>query len=86
MLKYPAVQARAQAELDAVLESGRLPGFSDIARLPYIHALVLETFRWIPAVPMGVPHATTKDDEYRGYSIPKGTIVMTNIQYGNSQL
>ncbi|KAB5591014.1 O-methylsterigmatocystin oxidoreductase [Ceratobasidium theobromae] len=27
---------------------------------------------------IGVPHASTKDDEYRGYFIPKGSIVMAN--------
>ena len=26
----------------------------------------------------GNPHATSEDDEYRGYFIPKGTIVMGN--------
>jgi hypothetical protein len=28
---------------------------------------------------MGFPHATTQDDEYKGYLIPSGTIVMANI-------
>jgi cytochrome P450 len=78
MIKYPAVQARAQAELDAMLGPGRLPDFTDREHLPYITALVLEVLRWIPAVPLGVPRATTEDDVYRGYFIPKGTIVMQN--------
>jgi hypothetical protein len=26
--------------------------------------------------PLAVPHATIRDDEYKGYFIPKGTIVM----------
>jgi len=28
---------------------------------------------------LGVPHMSTEDDEYDGYFIPKGTIVMGNI-------
>lgn len=28
---------------------------------------------------MGVPHTSTKDDNYEGYFIPKGTVVMSNI-------
>jgi len=35
--------------------------------------------RWRPAVPLGFPHATTKDDVYDGYHIPKGATVYGNI-------
>lgn len=28
---------------------------------------------------MGIPHATTQDDEYMGYHIPKGTMVFLNV-------
>jgi cytochrome P450 len=34
---------------------------------------------WQPVGPTGVPHCTTKDDVYRGYYIPKGAFVITNI-------
>jgi cytochrome P450 len=78
MLKYPAVQARAQAELDAVLGPTRLPDFADRVQLPYITALVSETLRWIPVAPLAVPHTTTSDDVYRGFFIPRGTTVMQN--------
>jgi cytochrome P450 len=81
MIKYPAVQARAQAELDAFLGPGRLPDFADREHLPYVTALVAETLRWITAVPLAVPHTTTHDDIYRGYFIPRGTAVMQNTWY-----
>ncbi|CAE6461565.1 unnamed protein product [Rhizoctonia solani] len=32
-----------------------------------------------PEVQARFPHSTTEDDEYRGYFIPKGSIVMSNI-------
>ncbi|KAI6352997.1 hypothetical protein MCOR23_010803 [Pyricularia oryzae] len=35
--------------------------------------------RFRPQFPTSIPHATTKDDTYRGYSIPKGTTVMMNV-------
>ncbi|KAI0707572.1 cytochrome P450 [Cerioporus squamosus] len=85
MTLYPDIQKRAQAELDAVLSSGssgqctRLPTFSDRARLPYINAIVLEVLRWNPAVPLGLAHRVTQDDVYRGYFVPKGTVVWANI-------
>jgi len=81
MTLHPAVQERAQAELDAVIGGSwaRFPTFADRPNLPYINAIVLELLRWNPAVPLGLPHRVTQDDVYRGYRIPKGTIVWPNI-------
>lgn len=47
--------------------------------MPYINALVKEILRWNPAVPLGLPHQVTQDDNYRGYTIPKGAVVWANI-------
>ena len=47
------MQAKAQAELDAVIGSDRLPGFSDRESLPYINAFALELLRWHAVVPTG---------------------------------
>ena len=81
MTLWPYIQARAQAELDAVIGTSwtRLPNFADRARLPYINAIVLEVLRWNPAVPLGLAHRLTEDDIYRGWLIPKGTVVWANI-------
>lgn len=76
MALFPEIQARAQAELDRVIGPDRLPTPADIENLPYIRAVVLETFRWMPVAPFGVPHATTNDDTYKGYHIPKGASIV----------
>ncbi|KAI0060378.1 cytochrome P450 [Artomyces pyxidatus] len=80
LLLYPDVQKRAQAELDSVVGTGLLPDFTDRARLPYIDALCKELLRWRVASPQGMrlPHATTEDDIYEGYFIPKGAVVIAN--------
>ncbi|KAK0193918.1 cytochrome P450 [Armillaria mellea] len=78
-LLYPEVQAKAQAELDAVVGHARLPNFDDRAQLPYINAVVLEALRWNPVVPMGVPHRSVTEDVYRGYYIPAGATVLGNV-------
>ncbi|KAG2353180.1 cytochrome P450 [Suillus spraguei] len=78
MVLYPDVQKRAQAEIDSVVGRDRLPTFEDRESLPYIEAILRETFRWEPVVPLGVPHATTSDDIYDGYFIPKGAIIAYN--------
>lgn len=80
MALFPLVQAKAQAELDRVVgPHNRLPEFADIADLPYVRATVMETLRWLPMVPYGVPHAVTQDDVYKGYHIAKGTMIIPNI-------
>ncbi|KAL4745449.1 hypothetical protein BDW72DRAFT_211322 [Aspergillus terricola var. indicus] len=79
MVLYPDVQKRAQEELDRVIGRGRLPGFADRDRLPYINAVVKEALRWHPVTPMGVAHSVMEDDVYDGYYIPKGSVIMPNI-------
>ena len=76
MSLYPEVQRKAQAELDRVIGTDRLPDFSDYADLVYIQATILETMRWIPVTPIIFPHRVTVDDHYRGFHIPKGTMVL----------
>ncbi|KAJ3782487.1 cytochrome P450 [Lentinula aff. detonsa] len=78
MMLYPEVQEKARQELDAVVGLERLPDFSDRGTLPYIDAVVKEVFRWNPVAPLGLPHMTTKDDEFKGYHIPAGTLVLGN--------
>ncbi|KAG1839420.1 cytochrome P450 [Suillus subalutaceus] len=78
MVLYPDVQARARAEIDQVMRHDRMPCLDDRASLPYLDAILLEVLRWYPIIPLGVPHATTNDDIYGGYFIPKGAIVMVN--------
>ncbi|OBZ77609.1 O-methylsterigmatocystin oxidoreductase [Grifola frondosa] len=81
MTLHPNIQACAQAELDVVLGSSwsRLPTFSDRSKLPYISAVVQELLRWMPTVPLGLPHRVTQDDIYEGYHITKGTVIWANI-------
>lgn len=81
MAMHPEVQKTAQAELDAVIGSHRLPYYTDRSSLPYIDAIVKECLRWQPVAPLGVVHKSIADDEYKGYFIPKGTLVMANIWY-----
>ena len=83
MLVYPETQARAHAELDAVVGRARLPTFADYPHLPYIRAMVKEVLRWRPIGPLGVPHRSTEDDWYEGMFIPKGTICIPNAWHMN---
>ncbi|KAJ3782567.1 cytochrome P450 [Lentinula aff. detonsa] len=77
MARFPAVQARAQEELDRVL-GNRLPEMNDRASLPYLNALLQEVIRWESIVPSGFPRRSNADDVYKGMLIPKGAVILAN--------
>lgn len=76
MALHPEVQKKAQIELDTVVGSKRLPEPSNLPDLIYIRAIMLETLRWKPVVPLGLPHSLSEEDDYNGYLIPKGTVIL----------
>ncbi|QRW23829.1 cytochrome P450 family protein [Rhizoctonia solani] len=79
MVLNPKIQARAQKEIDDVIGNLKLPKVEDQARLPYVRNLIMETLRWHPVLPTALPHVCYEDDVYRGYDIPKGTVLIGNL-------
>lgn len=77
MTLHPETQKRAQTELDTIL-GDRLPTFADKDALPYVTAVMKEVLRWIPVLPLAVPHRTVNSDQYKGYYIPAGASVLGN--------
>ncbi|CAE6456237.1 unnamed protein product, partial [Rhizoctonia solani] len=73
------VLAKAQAEIDQVIGQDRLPEMSDRESLPYVECVLREVLRWQPVTPIAIPHVSVEDDEYRGYFIPKGAVVIGNV-------
>lgn len=86
MVTHPDVQRKAQQELDMMIGPDRLPEFSDRDSLPYINAVVKEVIRWHSVVPLGVSHRVMEEDEYKGYRIPTGTILVPNAWYVSSRV
>lgn len=74
----PDVQARAHAEIDVVIGRSRMPDFLDQPNLPYIEACFRETSRLRPPSNNGVLHYTTANLSYKGFHIPRGTMVVMN--------
>ena len=79
MAVHPGIQKKAQQEIDRLLGGERLPIFSDQDDLPYISALIKETYRWHTPSPMGAPKSLKVDDVYKGYHLPKGATVIENF-------
>ncbi len=79
MLHHPDVMKKVQAEIDEQLRRDTVPSMKDKQRMPLVEATILEVQRLGEIVPLGVPHSTMEDVEFRGYTIPKGTMVMPNL-------
>ncbi|KAI0043718.1 cytochrome P450 [Auriscalpium vulgare] len=79
MFQNPEVQRKAQEEIDRVVGHGRLPDYADQPDLPYITAVMKESLRWHAAAPQGIAHRLTVDDEYKGWHLPSGSMIVPNV-------
>lgn len=61
LLKYPHCMKRCYEEMDTVVGRRRCVEEADIPNLPYLRAVVKETFRLTPTGPLLLPHFTTSD-------------------------
>ena len=75
----PEVQHRLQNELDSVVGRDRLPRLSDQKSMPYLKAFVHELERIVTLVPLGHMHSASSDVQLRGYTIPKGSVIVSNL-------
>ncbi|KAI0812779.1 cytochrome P450, partial [Irpex lacteus] len=78
MMLYPEVQRRAHDELDKVI-GDRIPIIADRESTPYLNALIKESLRWYPPVPLSLAHRSAEDVVYKGRLIPKDAIIVPNV-------
>ncbi|KAF8679359.1 hypothetical protein HU200_046146 [Digitaria exilis] len=80
MVLHPDIQAKAQAELDAVVGDGRVVTDADVASLPYIQCIVKETLRMHPPGPLlSWARLAIHDAHVGGHLVPAGTTAMVNM-------
>ncbi|XP_051994226.1 cytochrome P450 2U1 [Xyrauchen texanus] len=79
MCLYTDVQEKVQQEIDGVVGSGRVPSLTDKGSLPYTEATIMEVQRMTVVVPLSIPHMASETTEFRGYTIPKGTVIIPNL-------
>uniref|UniRef100_A0A3Q1MPH7 Vitamin D 25-hydroxylase n=2 Tax=Bos TaxID=9903 RepID=A0A3Q1MPH7_BOVIN len=79
MALYPNIQGQVQKEIDLIIGPSGKPSWDEKCKMPYTEAVLHEVLRFCNIVPLGIFHATSEDAVVRGYSIPKGTTVITNL-------
>ncbi|XP_058678879.1 cytochrome P450 2G1-like [Ammospiza caudacuta] len=75
LMRHPHIEEKVFEEISRVIGPGRAPALSDRARMPFTDAVIHEIQRCSDLIPMNVPHRVTRDTQFRGYQIPKGTDV-----------
>lgn len=79
LIRHPEILAKAQRELDSVVGPGRLVSELDLPNLPYLQAIIKETFRLHPSTPLSLPRMAAEDCEINGYFIPKDSTLLVNV-------
>jgi flavonoid 3'-monooxygenase len=79
LLKNPRILAHLQQELDNVVGRERNVKEDDIPNLPYLQAVIKETFRLHPSTPLSLPRTAAESCEIFGYHIPKGSTLLVNV-------
>ena len=79
MVTNPDVQEKVHEEIDEAVGRNRLPRLSDKPNLQYTQAVILEIQRMATISRLGIPHGCTKTTTIRGFTIPEGCVVMSNL-------
>ncbi|KAL0385016.1 UNVERIFIED_CONTAM: cytochrome [Sesamum radiatum] len=79
LMKNPSVRKKAQAEIRQQLAGKKeLIDEDDIVKLPYLRAVIKETFRLYPPAPLLAPRETIEKCSINCYEIQRGTLVYIN--------
>jgi cytochrome P450 len=79
MIRNTDVQEKMRKEINDVIGSSCFPSLEDKPNLPYCQAVIHEVLRKGTVLPMSLPHGLTSDLQYKGFTIPKDTILIPNL-------
>ncbi|KAF8084348.1 hypothetical protein N665_0721s0005 [Sinapis alba] len=78
LIKYPEAMKKAQDEVRNVVGDKGYVSEEDIPNLPYLKAVIKESLRLEPVIPILLHRETIADAKIGGYDIPAKTIIQVN--------
>ncbi|XP_063801804.1 cytochrome P450 2J4-like isoform X2 [Pseudophryne corroboree] len=88
LMLHPDIQDKCREEINKIRGDREHLDYEDRVRMPYTQAVLQEVQRFASIVPLGVAHSPIKDVQLNGYTIPKGTMIITDlssVHYDESQ-
>ncbi|KAL4655581.1 25-hydroxyvitamin D-1 alpha hydroxylase, mitochondrial [Arapaima gigas] len=82
--RHPEVQDALREEVLAVLKGKKIPRATDVAKMPFMKAVVKEVLRLYPVIPANARVIAEKDIQVGEYIIPKNTLI-TLCHYATSR-
>ncbi|KAM8903923.1 cytochrome P450 2A5-like [Spinachia spinachia] len=76
LIKYPDIQEKMQKEIDGVIGRSCVPSMENRKSLPFTDAVIHEVQRFLDIFPFSLPHYALHDISFRGYTIPKDTMII----------
>ncbi|KAL2515527.1 Cytochrome [Forsythia ovata] len=77
-LRHPEIMKKLQNEVKQVVGSKKQVAEEDLEKMLYLKAVLKESLRLHPPIPLLIPHQSTQDTKIMGYHIAAGTQVFIN--------
>ncbi|XP_057787931.1 cytochrome P450 71A8-like [Salvia miltiorrhiza] len=78
LFRHPTIMQNLQKEVREIVEDNSNIREYELERMHYLKAVMKETLRYHPPVPLLVPRVASKDVKIKGYDVVAGTVVMIN--------
>ncbi|CAH1419141.1 unnamed protein product [Lactuca virosa] len=78
LLRHPRVMEKLKQEVTKIAQGRSMILEKDLENMQYLKAVIKETLRMYPPIPLLIPHESTEDVKLLGYDIPAGTQTLVN--------
>uniref|UniRef100_A0A7N0SXP3 Cytochrome P450 n=1 Tax=Kalanchoe fedtschenkoi TaxID=63787 RepID=A0A7N0SXP3_KALFE len=79
LIKRPEMMKKVQTEIRDIMQSRQRVTEDDTTKMEYLKAVIKETYRFHPTVPLLLPRESLHNVNIHGYDIPSGTRVIFNM-------